>query len=295
MSSPEADVLKEMFALYRPPVQAPGRSVAELREMTAQAMATQPAVDDADIDDLVVNGVAVERTRARGVDADRLVVYVHGGGYLCGSAGGQRVFLAALARAAGAEVLAVDYRLAPEHPHPAALDDVVAAYEGALNLADGRPVVVGGDSAGGGLAVGAMLVARDRGIAMPSRLFALSPWADMTLTSSALETHAEKDLMVRANDLRTMRDCYIGSKDPTIASVSPATADLSGLPPLLVQVGGDEVLVGDARLLVDRAVTSGVEATLDVADGMFHTYQVLAPHLPESQAAIQSLGNFVAV
>lgn len=295
MPSPDAEALIEVYMQYRMPVEAPSRSAGELRAMSAQMAEAQPPVagTGVDIDAVDLGGVPAERTRPSAARAARVVVYVHGGGYVCGSAGGQRAFLAELARAADAEVLAVEYRLAPEHAHPAAVDDVVAAYVAARELAGDRPVVVGGDSAGGGLAVGAVVAMRERGIALPSAVFALSPWADLTLTGEALLSHAARDVMVRVNDLEMMRSAYLVGGDPNIATASPALADLAGLPPLRVQVGSEEILVGDAHLLVRRAKEAGVAAELEVADGMFHTFQVLAPHLPESRDAIASLVRFV--
>lgn len=263
--------------------------------MTAGAADAQPPVADADIDQVDLAGVPTERTRAHGSALDRVVVYVHGGGYICGSASGQRAFLAAVARGADAEVYSVDYRLAPEHQHPAAIDDVVAAYGAALELAGGRPVIVGGDSAGGGLAIGAVLELRNRGIALPSAIFVVSPWADMTLTGAVLHTHADLDLMVRVNDLMIMRESYLGAAgDAANPLASPALGDLGGLPPLLVQVGSEEILLGDAQLLVQAATAAGVDARLEVSDGMFHTWSVIAPHLPESQVALDSLTRFIA-
>jgi acetyl esterase/lipase len=230
---------------------------------------------------------------ANGINPDRLVVYVHGGGYICGSAGNQRGFLAELSRRAGAEVHAVEYRLAPEHPFPAAVDDVVAAYEGAIAAANGRPVVVGGDSAGGGLAIGSVVEMRRRDLQLPAAMFALSPWADMTLTSDTISSNADADVMVRYEDLKAMRECYIGSGDASHPTASPALADLTGMPPLLVHVGSAEILAGDSAALVDAARNAGVDAQLQSADGMFHIYPVLAPDLPESREAISSLAQFI--
>jgi phosphinothricin tripeptide acetyl hydrolase len=134
----------------------------------------------------------------------------------------------------------------------------------------------------------------ERGLPPPAAVFALSPWTDLTLESAALDSYESRDVMVRRADLQMMRSCYIGeSTDPRIGTVSPAHADLSRLPPLLVQVGGEEILIGDAELLVERTLAAGGDATLQVADGMFHTWPVLAPHLPESRDAIGAVGSFL--
>ena len=293
MVSPEADATIAAYAAHRLAATEPSRTWEELRSMSAQMSALQPPAEGVEIDEIEAGGVPVERTRATDAEPDRHIVYVHGGGYVCGSAGGQRAFLAALARAAGAAVHSVDYRLAPEHPCPAAIDDVVAATVAIQSLADARPVFLGGDSAGGGLAIAAVLEMRERGFDLPAGVFALSPWADMTLAGAAHVELADRDVMVRRNDLAMMRDCYLAGQDPAGRHASPALADLTGLPPLHVQVGGEEVLLGDAHLLIEAARSHGVRATLHVADGMFHTWQVLAPALPESEDALASLAQFV--
>ena len=293
MPSAAADAMIATFREFQLEPDAPGRTWQDLRAMSAQMAAAQPAPAGVEVTAGEAGGVPVERTRVPGSTPVRHVVYVHGGGYICGSAAGQRSFLAELARVADAEVHAVEYRLAPEHPCPAAIDDVVDATVAVQAVAGDQPVIVGGDSAGGGLAVAAVLEMRERDLSLPDAVFALSPWVDMTLGGDALEELAERDIMVRRNDLLMMRECYLGQGDPTGRHPSPGLADLTGLPPLLVQVGAEEVLVGDARLLAARAEQDGVATTLEVADGMFHTFQVLAPDLPESQDAIASLVRFM--
>jgi epsilon-lactone hydrolase len=293
MPSAAAETMIATYREYQLAPDAPGRTWQDLRVISAQLAEAQPPATGVDISVGEAGGVPVERTRVEGATPVRHVVYVHGGGYVCGSAGGQRAFLAALARAAEAEVHAVEYRLAPEHACPAAVDDVVAATVAVQSTAGDQPVIVGGDSAGGGLAVAAVLEMRERGLALPSAVFALSPWADMTLDGASIEAFGERDIMVRRNDLQMMRECYLGGGDPSGRHASPGLAVLSGLPPLLVQVGGEEVLVGDARLLAERAAAHGVLTELEIAAGMFHTFQVLSPDLPESQEAIASLARFL--
>jgi epsilon-lactone hydrolase len=294
MPSPQANELIALYDQYRLAPDVPPRTIGELRMMTTQALDAQAPISGADIAAVDLDGVAAEQTISHDASPDRVVVYFHGGGYVCGSASGQRAFLSALSREAGAEVLSIDYRLAPEHPYPAAVDDGVAAYRVALDRAGDRPISVGGDSAGGGLAVAVVLAVGERGLPMPTAVFALSPWTDLTLEGDALDSYESRDVMVRRADLQMMRACYIGDGiDPHIGTVSPAYGTLSRFPRLLVQVGGEEVLIGDAQLLVERARAAGVEATLEISGGMFHTSQVIAPHLPESQTAIASLGSFL--
>jgi acetyl esterase/lipase len=293
MPSNAADTMIASFREWQLGPEVPARTWEELRAMSAQMAAAQPAPEGVDTSRVELAGVPVDHTRVPGVDTACHVVYVHGGGYVCGSASGQQAFVAELARAASADVWAVEYRLAPEHRCPAAIDDVIAATVAVQSGAGDVPVVVGGDSAGGGLAVAAVLEMRARALELPRGLFALSPWTDMTLTNRCFDDLATRDVMVRKSDLAMMRDCYLGDADPAAPHASPGLADLTGLPPVLVQVGGEEVLLGDAQLLVDRATRDGVQAELEVADGMFHTWQVIAPGLPESQHAISSLARFL--
>ena len=293
MLSPQAESIIEMYNQYRLPGDAPARTVEDLREMTRQALAAQPDPEEVEVETVQLAGRPAERTHVGGLHPERFLVYAHGGGYLCGSSSLQRLFLAEIAKRTNSDVFAVDYRLAPEHPYPAAIDDVASAYIAAKAMAGGRSVAIGGDSAGGGLALGTVLRLRSQGVELPSAAFAISPWADLTLTSETLVSLGDRDIMVRLVDLQVMRANYLGSADPEIAEVSPALADLSGICPLLVQVGSEELLLGDAQRLVERARACGVEAQLEVADGMFHTWPVLAPALPESEIAIKSLTDFL--
>jgi phosphinothricin tripeptide acetyl hydrolase len=212
-----------------------------------------------------------------------------------GSPRSHRHLAAAIARAAGARALLLDYRRAPEHPFPAAVDDALAAYRWLLESAGVAPgsVVVAGDSAGGGLTVATLLAARDAGLPQPGAGVCISPWVDLTCSLPTYATKAAVDPVVDAALVQKMAKAYLGGTDPRTPLASPLHADLRGLPPLLAQVGGDEVLLDDARELAARAKGAGVDATLEVWDAMVHVWHWFLPMLDEAQAAIDRIGAFV--
>lgn len=221
-----------------------------------------------------------------------VVVYLHGGGYCIGSLTSHRAMLTHLAAAIGGRVLAVDYRLAPEHPFPAALDDAVAAYRHVASEYNSSSVVVAGDSAGGGLTVATLVALRDAGDPLPAAGICLSPWADLTQSGASIQPNAEIDPLVRAIDLDRWAAAYAGNADPRRAELSPLFADLSGLPPLHIEVGTAEVLLDDARRLATKVRTSGGEATLFEGDDLIHVWHFFAGLVPEADEAIMRIAEF---
>ena len=240
-------------------------------------------------------GAAAEWVVAPEADAGRTVVYFHGGGYCIGSVLGHRAMLSHLSAAARARVLSVGYRLAPEAPHPAALEDALTAYRWALaSGADPARTVIAGDSAGGGLTVATLVALRDAGDPLPAAGVCLSPWVDLTQSGATIESNADVDPMVHAEDLDRWAGAYRGARDAGDPAVSPLFADLAGLPPLLVDVGTAEVLLDDARRLAERARAAGVEVTLTVAEDMLHVWHFFAGAVPEADEAIARVGAFIA-
>jgi len=248
--------------------------------------------------------VAIERVMAPaqpaewltppGVRADAVVLYLHGGGYVIGSPRSHRHLAAAIARAAGTRALLLDYRLAPEHPFPAALDDAVAAYE--WLLAHGvapRRIVVAGDSAGGGLTVATLVALRDRGRPLPAAGVCISPWTDLTCSAASYQTKKAVDPIVTLDSITLMAKAYVGAGDPKAALVSPLFADLRGLPPLLVHVGSDEMLLDDARGLAERARQAGVDVAVEEWPAMIHVWHWFQPMLAEAEKATAAIGTFV--
>ena len=226
---------------------------------------------------------------------DSVVLYLHGGGYQIGSLVSHHNIMARLAKAGGCRVLGVDYRLAPEHRFPAALDDAVAAYRWLLDggLAP-ENIAVCGDSAGGGMAVALLTLLRDRGLPLPAAAVAMSPWADMAVRGDSYERNAAADPVTRRATMELMARTYLGRHgDAADPLASPVHADLAGLPPLLIQVGEREVLLDDAVTLADAVRKAGGAVTLNVWPGMIHTFQLFTGRLDEADAAIDEAARFI--
>ena len=218
--------------------------------------------------------------------ADAVLLYLHGGAFAVGSGHGYRSLWGPLADAAGATGLAIDYRMAPEHTFPTAVDDAVAAYRALLDAGVGPArIAVAGDSAGGGLVVSLLVAARDVGLPMPAAAVAISPWADLACAGDSMTAKVDEDLSLDAGELRALADRYLGGADARHPLASPVHADLAGLPPLLIQVGTAELLLDDAVRLAGRAANDGVRVRLDVVPGMPHVWHLFAPMLGEGRDA----------
>jgi epsilon-lactone hydrolase len=249
-------------------------------------------------------GTVAQRLDAGGVEAievatpqslsDRMILYLHGGAYSYGAPSHYRDFIWRIAAAASARVLCIDYRLAPEHPFPAALDDAVAAYRWLLagGAAPARLAIMG-DSAGGGLVFGTLLRLRDEGVALPAAAVALSPWTDMALTGPSLKNNAAADPMLKAEQAPTLARYYLGATDPRHPYASPLYGDLTGLPPALIQVGSDEILHDDAVRMADKLRAAGCRVALEVWPRMPHVFQLFARIVPEASRAVARIGDFI--
>ena len=250
------------------------------------------------------SGFRVEAVDAGRCAADRLtllddtdggvLLYLHGGAYVVGSPRSHRELAARIGRAAGCSVLVPEYRLAPEHPFPAALDDAVAAYR--WLVAQGTPperIVVGGDSAGGGLAAAAVLALRVAGEPLPGALVLLSPWTDLAATGESLTTRRDLDPMVDPDRICESAQMYLGGADPKTPLASPLYGNLTGFPPTLIHVGTAEVLHDDATRFAARLREAGADVTLEVYEDMFHVWHFFAGWLPEGEEAISQIGTFV--
>lgn len=223
-----------------------------------------------------------------------VLYYMHGGGYTSGSCVTHRELAARLCLASGVRVLLLDYRLAPEHPFPAAIEDAGAGYHWLLDhgIAPER-IVFGGDSAGGGLAVAALLWLRERAVALPAAAVLLSPWLDMTVSGPSVQDRAAVAPVSSREDLLRAAGRYLGGTDPRNPLASPIYADLHGLPPLLIQAGDHELLLSDSTHLARQAQAAGVEVTLEIWDEMWHVWHAWAGGLPEGQQAINGIGAFI--
>jgi acetyl esterase/lipase len=229
-----------------------------------------------------------------GSQEDRNILYLHGGGYVIGSIKTHREMVSRIARESKARALLVDYRLAPEHPFPAAVEDAGSAYLWLIDQGvDPRRTIIAGDSAGGGLTAATLVFLRDRGAPLPAAAVCLSPWADLEGSGNSMITRANIDPMVNRQGLVRMAGAYLGGKNPRTPLASPIYADLKGLPPLLIQVGTAEVLFDDAVRLAERARADGVEVVLEPWEDMVHVWHFFASMLPEGQEAIERIAEFI--
>lgn len=230
-----------------------------------------------------------------GAGTDHAVLFLHGGGFQVGSTRSHHGLMSAIAAGTRCRVLGIDYRLAPEHRFPAQLEDALAAYDWLVG--QGVPahrIALAGDSAGGGLAVSTMLALKTRGTALPAAAVLMSPWTDMTVSGASYETRAKADPIHQRAMIETLARTYLGrGGDPADPLASPIHGDLSGLPPLLVQVGGRETLLDDAVVLAERAKAAGVAATLEIYDGMIHVFQLYRSELAEAREALEHVCAFL--
>ena len=240
------------------------------------------------------NGVRAEWTSTPDANPAHVVLYLHGGGYVLGSLDSHRHLVAEIGRACGARTLAVDYRLAPEHSFPAPVEDTVAAYRYLLasGIAANR-IVMAGDSAGGGLVVGAMLALKQAGLPLPACGWCLSPWVDMQALGESFIDRAATDPTVQKETILTMAQWYMGGADPRHPEAAPIYGDLTGLPPLLIQVGAAETLLDDSMTLARRAGTADVAVDLQIWPEMIHIWHLYFPMLSAGRRAIAAGGSFV--
>ncbi|HEX7409793.1 MAG TPA: alpha/beta hydrolase [Candidatus Binatia bacterium] len=269
-------------------------SVAEMRAGIEALASIAPLPDDVTFEPVDAGGLPAEWVTAPGARRENVILYLHGGGYVMGSIKTHRELAARLSRAAAARVLLIEYRLAPEHPHPAAVEDATAAYRWLLGIgvAPSR-MVIGGDSAGGGLTVATLVALRDAGQPLPAAGVCLSPWVDLEGVGESMATKAAVDPMVQRDPLRKMAAMYLAGQDPRTPLAAPLYADLSGLPPLLIQVGTAETLLDDSIRLAERARKAGVAVSLETWEDMIHVWQAFASLLPEGQQAIERIAAFI--
>ena len=223
-----------------------------------------------------------------------LILYFHGGAYFAGSSVTHREFAARIAKATGLRLLLVDYRLAPEDPYPAAVEDAFMAYGWLQTLGfDPAKIIIAGDSAGGGLTLATLIALRDAGETLPAGAVCFSPWTDLTVSGSSIEHNAEIELMCKPDFLKHSAQWYARDHDLKSPLISPLFADLSGLPPLMIHVGTEETLLNDSTRLAARAQAAGVDTTLEVWPGMFHIFPIVG-YLPESHKALKMVGEFIS-
>ncbi len=266
-----------------------------LRERFDKLADFLPSPEDLIYEPVDAGGVPGAFISAPGADASRCVYYLHGGGYVIGSVATHRILAYDLSKASGVRVLSMEYRLAPEHPFPAGLEDAIDGYKWLLQSGIApEHVLIAGDSAGGGLAVATLLALRDRGISLPAAAVCFSPWVDLEGAGESMSSRAEVDPMVQKAALLWYTGLYMAGGDPRDPLASPLHGELSGLPSMLIQVGDCETLLDDSTRLAERLRASGVPVELEVWDRMIHVWQIFAPILSEGRDAIDKAGAFIA-
>lgn len=288
-----AAVLRGALNLALKPGFRAGRPIEQQRRWLERVARLTLVPRNAAFTAATVGGVPGEWASGRGpVSPQRVILYLHGGAYCVGSPRTHRALTGNLALASEARVFVADYRLAPEHPFPAALDDAVAAYEGLL--ADGHQpadLVIAGDSAGGGLTAATALRLRDLGRPLPSALVLFSPWTDLSLAELGPEPPGEA--MITRPWVAECASYYLGSHDPRDPLASPVLGDFKGFPPTLIQVGSDEVLLPDSQRLHVRLADAGIDSTLSVYPGRWHVFQTHAGVLADADRALAEVGRFL--
>jgi monoterpene epsilon-lactone hydrolase len=268
--------------------------VATLRAAFNELMSHVPVAPDIQQKPTTLGDVGGIEVTIKGTASSNVILYFHGGGYVIGTAAASVPLVGDLARRSGAKAITIDYRLAPEYPHPAAVEDAQAAYMGLLRQdVDPGQIALAGESAGGGLAVATLLALRAAGAPLPSCAYLMSPYADLTLTGETLVKKEAVDPVLTPYGLRIRVPDYVAGADAAEPLISPVFGDLSGLPPLLVQVGSHEILLSDAVRLAGRAATADVPVTLEVTAGVPHVFQGFAALLDEAGMALDRAAEFL--
>ncbi len=291
MSRQQLDKLLQIFE-RQPPLGS--QSLEEERRTLDEGGARFAVPADVVLAPVEAGGVAAEWLTAPGARSDRAVLYLHGGGYVIGSIKSHRYLMQNISRHSGARTLGIDYRLAPEHPFPAALEDACAAYQWLLDTGFAADrIAIAGDSAGGGLTLATLIRLRDAGIPLPAAGVLISPWADLTGQADAVRSRAATDPMVKPDGLFSLARHYVQETEATNPLVSPVFADLTGLPPLLIHVGGREILYDDAITIAANASRAKVPVALVDEPELFHVWHAFAPMLDEGQRAVEQIGGWL--
>lgn len=289
MADPEIDVVRKILASHPRPT-----NLAERRKRLDALGAQYSLPEDVRVEGVDANGVAAEWTTTPSADQSRVILFLHGGGYISGSLDSHRHMIAQAGREAQARTLSLGYRLAPEHPFPAALDDALAGYRFLLSSGfRAKRIIVAGESAGGGLAIAMLVSARDAGLELPACAWLSSPWVDLTLSGGSMTTKAAVDPLISKPYLEEAATAYLHGADPCAPLASPIHADLSGLPPMLIQVGSSETLLDDSIRLAAVAGAAGVRVTLEVWPDMIHAWHLFYQQVTAGRRALAGVGAFI--
>jgi monoterpene epsilon-lactone hydrolase len=269
--------------------------VSEQRRLLRELTSAQPLPADVTVTAAALGGVPTAEITIDGIEPRHVVLYFHGGVYALGDAVSAAGLASQVGRRTDAKVISVDYRLAPEHPYPAAVDDALAAYQALLrNGTAPSDIAFAGESAGGGLAIATLVNAREHGLPLPAAAFVMSPYADLTLAGTTMDTKRDADPLLSRENLQARVPDYTSGQDAALGLISPVFADLSGLPPLIIQAGTHEVLLDDAVRLARQAATADVQVTLDITAGVPHVFQAYYPILDEAAAALDRAGQLLS-
>jgi len=291
MSQQQRDALDEL--LRNGPLNL-GGDVKEQRLVFEEMMGAIPVPADVAVSPGRLGGIPVVNIDVDSADPEQVILYFHGGAYAVGTAASSVGLASDLGRSAKARVVSVDYRLAPEHPYPAALEDAVAVYRGLLaSGVSPSAIAIAGESAGAGLVAATLLAVKRAGVPLPSAAVMMSPWVDLTLSGDSMCEKAALDPALTPDGLKRRASDYVGKGDPADGLFSPIFADLTGLPPLLVQVGSHEILLDDATRLAARAAAADVAVTLQVTPQVPHVFQAFASMLDEAGTALTQAGDFL--
>ena len=293
MASPESQRIKRWLIqnIKNAPLPA---SIQEARAHLEGMSSWVPLPPDTRVEHVMAGGVPGEWVSSPDADPSSVILCLHGGGYTMGSSKATHVLASWFSTASKSRALAIDYRLAPEYPFPAALEDAIAAYRWLLDQGiPARRIVIVGLSAGGGLALSVLVSLRDANIPLPGGAVLISPWTDLAGTGNSVITLAERDPWLTDAMNRYHAALYAGGTDLSHPLLSPVYADLHGLPPLLIHVGSDEIMLDDSQRVADKAKAAGVAVTLEIWEGMWHVWHAFATRLPEAQQAIDRIGGFI--
>jgi epsilon-lactone hydrolase len=276
----------------RPAAETP--VVGEVRAGFEQVGVFLGGAPDAKCEKVDAGGVPAEWVAAPGCDPERAVLYLHGGGYVIGSINTHRRLAYDISAASGARVLVIDYRLAPEHPFPAAVEDAAKAWRWLLQQGfAAHRLAIAGDSAGGGLTLATLVNLRDQKLGLPACAVAISPWVDLEVVGNSITTRAAQDPMVQKDGLLWMAGLYLNGKDAKTPLAAPLHADLKGLPPILIQVGTAETLLDDSTRIAEKLHAAGVDVRLAMWPNMLHVFPLFAPILSEGRDGCLEIGSFI--
>lgn len=282
-------ILKQVQEITREP------TVEIIRNALEQLGKMAKLPKDVNCEPVDAGGVPAEWITTPNVNHDHVMLYLHGGGFIAGSIATHRDLIYRISRAAKIRMLAIDYRLAPEHPFPAGISDSVAAYQWLITneKIDPNNLIIGGDSAGGCLTLSTLVTLKEKGVSFPAAAVCLSPATDLAGTGESMTTKVDVDPFLSPEYAKLMTESYLGETDPKDYLASPLYADLKGLPPLFIQVGTSEMLLDDCTRFAERAKKAGVDVTLDVWEDMIHVFAGVGASTPEGREAIEKIGNFI--